>query len=141
MNPEGRPKTRSLEHQMVAIYKLIHQTMIDQESKNVSKACKAVFDKAELIKFTDPALPDHQRLTDVCINPENLRKRYYLAIECSKNEQKFPILHYTVKSLSQTLDKEIERHRLWRKAHELEVEQGLHVIYQSNAPTQFARKP
>lgn len=131
MNPEGRPKTRSLEQQMVAIYKLIHREMVNQESRNVSKACQSVFNKVELIKFTDPALPDHQRLTDVCKNPENLRKRYYRSIECAKDGLTFPILHHTVKTLSESLADEIERHKLWRESYERLDNEGRLYAYKS----------
>lgn len=131
MNPEGRPKTRSLEQQMVAIYKLIHRELVNQETTNVSKACRAIFNKAELIKFTDPALPDYQRLTDVCKNPENLRKRYHEAKKSATDEEKYPILHHTVKTLSKSLGAEIERHKLWRESYERQDQEGRLFAYKS----------
>lgn len=131
MNPEGRPKTRSLEQQMVAIYKLIHRELVNQETTNVSKACRAIFNKAELIKFTDPALPDYQRLTDVCKSPENLRKRYYRAIESASDALTYPILHHTVRTLSESLGAEIERHKLWRESYERQDQEGRLFAYKS----------
>jgi hypothetical protein len=141
MNPDGRPKTRSLEQQMVAIYKLIHRTMVNKETTNVSKACRSVFDEVDLIKFTDPALPDHARLMDICKSPENLRKRYCRAIECASDAAAYPILHHTVTRLTETLPTEIEKHKLWRCAHESAVEDGRHIVYETNSPLQFTRKP
>jgi hypothetical protein len=126
---------------MVAIYKLIHRAMVNQEATNVSKACRSVFDKVDLIKFTDPALPDHARLTDLCKTPENLRKRYYRAIECASDAVAYPNLHHTVIRLTETLATEIERHKLWRRAHESAVKDGRHIAYETKSPLQFARKP
>jgi hypothetical protein len=130
MNPNGRP-TRSLEQQMVAIYKLIYREMVNQETTNVSKACQAVFNKVELIKFTDPDLPDYQHLTDVCTNPENLRKRYYVAKKNATEVEKYPILHHTVKTLSERLGAEIERHKLWREYYERQDQEGRLFAYKS----------
>lgn len=117
MNPNGRPKTRSLESQMVAIYRVVSHAMINNESKNVSEACRAIFDKNSLIKFTDPALPEYKKITDVCLNAENLRKRYYRAIECSRDAEKYPILASIVTQFGNTLDYEINRHKQWREAY------------------------
>lgn len=145
MNPEGRPKTRSLEQQMVAIYKLIHREMVNQESTNISKACRAVFNNGGSIRFFEPReIGDDETdhfLTDLCDNPENLRKRYHDAKKCAADPEEYPVLHHTVKTLSESLGAEIERHKLWREAHEREDKEGRLVAYKNKQPARFARKP
>lgn len=140
MNPNGRPKTRSLEPQMIAIFKLINREMINEESTNVSNACRSVIKKSNLIKFIDNSLPESKKLTDVCIDDKNLRKRYYRAIECSKDAEKYPILSETVKQLQASLESEINRHKQWRDAHEREDRDGRLVAYKEKLPIRFARK-
>lgn len=126
MNPNGRPKTRSLETQMIAIYRIVTQAMINNETENVSKACRAVFEKHSFIKFTDPSLPEFKRLTDICKTPENLRKRYYRAIECASNEIDYPILSATVDKMQKSLANEINRHKYWRESFEQIRNDGHH---------------
>ncbi len=118
MNPNGRAKTRSLESQMVAIYKLIHKCMVNNETTNVSEACRLIFNSHDLIKFADPSLPDYKKLTDVCKNAENLRKRYYAAIAGAKNPAVNPILSATVEKMQESLASDIERHKQWRETYD-----------------------
>jgi hypothetical protein len=144
MNPNGRPKTRSLEYQMVAIYKLIHQTMINEESSNVSNACRAIFNNDNSIRIFKLKIIEGETdhfLTDLIDNPENLRKRYQEAKKSSTDADNYPILHHTVNILSEQLEAEIERHKQWREAHERENQEGRLVAYKHNLPTRFARKP
>lgn len=144
MNPNGRPKTRSLEQQMVSIYRLIHREMVKQETTNVSKVCRAVFNNDNSIRFFElkniEGDTDHF-LTDLIDNPENLRKRYQEAKKRSTDADKYPILHHTVNILSEQLEAEIERHKQWREAHERENQEGRLVAYKHNLSTRFARKP
>ncbi len=141
MNPDGRPKTRSLEHNMVAIYRLIHQAMINQGSTNVAAACRAVMTKHASLRFMKPRVfsdgEEDDFLYDLCDNADNLRKRYYRALECSKDPEKYPDLHRTVKRLSRQLD---GRTKAWKKLRaDYDQQRQAGKLY--NLPPLPSRKP
>jgi hypothetical protein len=145
MNPDGRPKTRSLEPNMVAIYRLIHQAMINQGSANVAAACRTVIsDHANLRFFKTKTLSDGDEddfLYDLCDNADNLRKRYYRALECSKDAEKYPHLHHTVARLSGQLDDDIQRFKELKRYYEEEEQAGRLTALKHNLPFRFSRKP
>ena len=115
MNPEGRPKTRTREDMLIAVYRLVHSRMIRLESTNVTKACKDVFSNNDvIIKFYDPKNVEYRSLFDVVKDSGNLRKRFYDAKKAALNKTEYPHLHQIVEHLNAQLPMMIEQHRQWR---------------------------
>jgi hypothetical protein len=143
MNPNGRPKIP--EPNMVAIYRLIHQAMINQGSTNVAAACRAVMAKHASLRFMKPKTfsdgYQDDALYDLCDNADKLRKRYYQALDCSKDPDKYPHLHQTVARLSGQLHDEIQRFKELKRYYKEEDQAGRLIALKHNLPFRFSRKP
>lgn len=127
MKRMGRPKTRTDEASMFAIWRLVRMELAIHGAKNISQACRAVMRKADgLIKFKDPRLEESQQLVDLIDNPELLRQRYYEAERMRADPDLYPILSHRAAMLEADLPAMAERHAEQARIYDQMRKEGHH---------------
>lgn len=126
----GRPKTRTDEAAMFAIWRKVRETVDLGGAKSVAKACEIIMSKGDINFVKNDVLYDRiyadKSARDKAKVGELLRQRYYAADRAAKDAERHPILAARVSAYKQDLEANQTRQRALGKLYAFVRANGHH---------------